>query len=263
MRRLIVLAVVCSACGGSPTTPAPSTVTLSGTVTATNGGQPLAGLTVDVAGLQTVTNGQGQFALETPTGRHQVMLSGAAIVPRVQSVNAGPVTLDAITYAGGFDLAFYRQLVRNGFQTPTGLEPVRRFTQHPVFDVQTDDLFIKTTVQAAIAATVPLLTGGQFSASFGPGIPVRFVSTLAGCGEAPVGPVGAYITIKLSCASDPRVAAHETGHVLGFWHTNTVTDLMFVAGLPFASPSPSAREQYHAAIAYRRPAGNLDMDTDP
>lgn len=243
---------------------------LSGTVTATNGGQPLAGAVVDVAGRQTTTDGSGHFALETPTGRLQLMVSGAGILPRVQSVTAGAVALDAITQSGGFDLGFYRQFVRNGKEHPEALEALRRWVTAPSFDVQTVDEtgaavdpVLVANVRAAIAAVTPIWTGGQFSASFGPGVPVRFVAAITGiCGMAPIGPSGAYIELhyrQTNCRSVTSTAKHETGHVLGFWHTDSFGDLMFPGGL---TAEPSARERYHAAIAYRRAPGNVDPDSE-
>ena len=49
---------------------------------------------------------------------------------------------------------------------------------------------------------------------------------------------------------------------MGFWHTDSPTDLMYgTSGT--CDVQPSARERAAAAIAYSRPAGNMDPDTDP
>lgn len=62
------------------------------------------------------------------------------------------------------------------------------------------------------------------------------------------------------CGGGPAVSLstvkHELGHVLGFWHTNSLDDLMY----PFfrqCDLNPSEKEQYHAALAYGRPIGSL------
>lgn len=275
-RWIVACAVLLTGCSGngSPVTPGASTITLAGTVTATNGGQPLAGAHIDTGGRSAVTNESGRFTLpEAPTGRYALMISGAGLIPHVLTIDAQtatPLTLDAIAEASGFDLAFYRQFVRNGFEHAEALEPLRRWTTAPSFDIQTvDDTgapvdpALRASVQAAIAATVPLLTGGRFNASFGSGVPVRFIAGAGTfCGRAPIGPIGAWIELRYlspTCTNWTRTVSHETGHVLGFWHTDQSGDLMRNGG----AVTPSPRERAHAQIAYRRPVGNTDVDNDP
>ena len=60
----------------------------------------------------------------------------------------------------------------------------------------------------------------------------------------------------------PWLVRHELGHAFGYWHTDNPTDVMYgIAGLG-CEGMPSARERYHAAIAYSRPVGNRDPDDD-
>src|SRR4051812_13377820 len=104
--RLIVLGLAVAssaACGSSSTAPsapapsptAPAQVTLAGHVTATNGGQPLAGLSVDFAGHAVLTDAAGGFTYQqTPFGSVRVALTGAAIVPRSVLVAAGSSRTD-------------------------------------------------------------------------------------------------------------------------------------------------------------------------
>ena len=56
---------------------------------------------------------------------------------------------------------------------------------------------------------------------------------------------------------------HALGHALGFWHTDADTDVMGGGAWSNAALTPSARELASAAVAYSRPAGNLDPDSDP
>ena len=60
----------------------------------------------------------------------------------------------------------------------------------------------------------------------------------------------------------PTLVRHELGHAMGFYHTDGGSDLMRATYSACDAP-PSARERYHAAIAYQRPVGNVDPDTDP
>src|SRR5258705_12524787 len=46
--------------------PAPATYTISGALTATNGGQPLDGASIDIGGVSTQTNASGQYTVTAP-----------------------------------------------------------------------------------------------------------------------------------------------------------------------------------------------------
>lgn len=308
MRPLILVALVAllsSACGSSPTAPAPTTTptptpasyTIAGTVTATNGGQALGGLSVLLNGLPTTTNGAGVFTYALTTGTTaRLTLDGAGIVPRaltLQSASARTVAVQAISLGNGFDLAFYRQLVRNSFDAPATLQPLRRWTRAPSIYLRTIDaagasIDTRTldSTEAAIRETLPLWTSGQFSVA----VLERGTETRAGvsgwltvvwpataepgvCGRADVGVEGGTIELNYKtgggcrCAGGPevrpRTVRHELGHAMGFWHTDSPTDLMSGAAVAACDAPPSARELAAAAIAYARPVGNLDPDADP
>lgn len=116
------------ACSGSnPLAPAESTVaqgasenpplTLSGRVTATNGGQALSGLTVSSNGQTTSADRDGEFLLTPVTTSSIVLKLSGNIIPREVRIAAGSgrdVAVDAIAQDGQFDPAFYRQMVRDG-----------------------------------------------------------------------------------------------------------------------------------------------------
>ncbi len=61
----------------------------------------------------------------------------------------------------------------------------------------------------------------------------------------------------------PQIVRHELVHAFGFWHTDNVNDAMYGKANNVCDAPLSARERYHAAIAYARPVGNVDPDADP
>ena len=308
--------VVSSACGStsSPTAPAGSsvvvvtppsipvpTVTTIGHVTATNGGQPLSGLSVDLAGKgATTTDGSGAFRYTTTGGGSaRLTLTGGGILPRslVLAVNATrDVAIDAISLTGGFDPAFYRQLVRNAFDAPADIQALRRWTRTPSIYLKTVDEageaihgptldLIESTAKAAIPEWtsgklgVPVVERGTASREGQSGwITIKFPADAAttSCGRAQVGFEGGWIELSyhvpvsgpINCRVTgvviaPLVVRHELGHALGFWHTDSAKDVMWSGAWSNPGLTPSARELVAAAIAYRRPVGNADPDTDP
>lgn len=302
---LLVLALLVSGCGSSstaptptptpvPPPPTPASYVINGVVTATNGSQPLSGLSVDLNGQPTTTNGAGGFTYMLTSGAtSRLTLAGAGIVPRALTVNtatARTLTVGAIALGGGFDLAFYRQLVRNTFDAPGTMEPLRRWTVNPSVYLRTVDdagglvegknLDI---AEAAIRETAAIWTAGTLAiatvergtgtrAGIAGWITVQWLAaaTSSRCGQAHVGLSGGTIDLFYkatgSCQCDgairPRSVRHELGHAFGYWHTDNPADLMF-ASATVCDALPSTRERYHAAIAYARPIGNTDPDQDP
>ena len=284
--------------------PAPSVATISGHVTATDGGQALSGLQADLGGLQTMTDAAGSFRYQiTPGSVARLTLNGASIVPRVLTLNVSStrdVAVDAIALAGAFDLTFYRELVRNGFDAPTTLQPLRRWTRTPQIYLKTVDEAgaaidgpTLDLIQATLIDMVPRWTSGALGVpaiTRGPDtrvgvsgwITIRFPTTNTlddgFCGQAQVAVDGGWIDLGYhdpptsigGCRVPGAVIAwrtirHEMGHALGFFHTDNPTDLMYGGTwtLAQANAFPSVRELAHAAIAYARPIGNTDPDADP
>lgn len=206
-----------------------------------------------------------------------------ALVPVLM---AGYVTHDAwITADGqqialipeaGFDLAFYRRMARNGLEAPDHLEPLR------ILD-QSLDIYLEPGLSASTIAAlhqvalriVPALTGGRlnvtgFQVGTMPAQPSRVVVHLVnelegiGCGRALVGGAEIWLNIVPRCAFgsaqiDPGTFAHELGHILGFWHDG---DTLMRSGRILGTSDPSALERRHAAYAYARQSGNMDLDRD-
>lgn len=272
-----------------PSPPQPTTHTISGTVTATNGGEPIAA-SLDFGVTTSASDGSGHYSVSVPVTASTLSLaiSGAGLVSRRTYVSPGTrtVDLDAIRDGDGFDLTFYRRLVRNGFEAPTALEPLRRWTRSPQIHLQTTTLVDSKTVdlvEQLAREMIPRWTDNRLSVAtvergpnsrFGQSgwLSIGWSVALFACGEATlgVGAESAEITLfprTSGCACNgygiaPRTIKHELGHALGFWHTDRTSDLMFRTQIA-CDQNPSGRELYHAAIAYRRPIGNQDPDVDP
>jgi hypothetical protein len=277
----------------SPTSPSGLSTTLTGHVTATNGGQPLAGLVVDLGSHTAGTNASGAFVLADVTnGSRRLSLTGTTIVPRSLVVAIGSTSslaVDAISL-DGFDLGFYRQFVRNGLDAPGALEPLRRWTTNP-------NIYLKTVdeagapiegptldlVQRTALDIVPIWTNNRhvvatFERGTGTrvGMPGWITITWSAamvhsnqCGRALV--AAGYVELE---AHNPRckvwpwitstsLVRHELGHAMGYWHTDGPGDVMSGTTWINNNQQPSARERAHAAIAYARPVGNTDPDSDP
>lgn len=266
--------------------PAPTTALVSGHVTATNGGQTLGGVSVAFGATTVTSDGAGAFSSPLPFGSVRVALSGAGILPRSLTAavtGTRDLPLDAIALGGGFDADFYQQLVRDKNES-AALQPLRRWTRAPSVYLQTSPLVDARQldlVESVAREVIPVWTGGKFHvATIERGsdtrqgvagwITVQWSAETSRCGLADVGLEGGAITFYPKAApcgcngygTRPRTIRHEFGHAMGFFHTDNANDVMMVAA-PGCNEQPSAREQYHAAIAYSRPVGNVDPDADP
>jgi hypothetical protein len=303
---LIGTALCAAACGSSspsqptppPTTTPPVTVppplVLSGTVTATNGGQPLADVTVEAASITSSTDAAGRYSLSFPAGTapSRFSIMGAGLVRRtgfLSNGNSRTIDLDAFGL-DTFDLAYFRAIARNGWEQPATLQPLRRWTRAPMIYIRTVDdtgrpilAEVLQQVVSIVSSVVPLYTGGRFGvAAIEQGTDTR--RGQAGwitidwtrdasqfCGQATVGAEGGFVTLTYdqpgcSCGSQKiraRTVKHEMGHSMGLWHSGQGVDLMSGIGVSECDRNITARELRYLDYMYRRAVGNTDPDNDP
>lgn len=270
-RFALGLAVAAAGCGGGSTPTSPSTMPVvpvsptpptppgfTGRVTNTVTGAPVFGYDATIAG-----------------GR--LLVSAPGYLPRETRADAAAV--DLIPEAD-FDLEFYRQLARNAFEGP--LEPLWVLRSAPAFYMEVEgakglSAQLAADLERVARRVVPEMTGGRFQVTrweTGPAprprqngwIVIERQDLPRGvCGTAFVGATAGQIILDNdTTCSMLGVVAHELGHALGFWHVNVPGSMMFPrATTSNVTDAPSTKERHHAAIAYKRVPGNLDIDVDP
>lgn len=168
-----------------------------------------------------------------------------------------------------FNLAFYRQFVLNGHESPHNLQPLRRHTQAPSIYLTTvddrgtpiDARTLDSTAAALIHVTGSLT--GHFGLEglergLGPTdekpnrITIRWDATTqeTACARASVG--GRLMIVYLRTANcgcpgvaiRPMIVKHELGHSLGYYHTDSQSDLMHNGGHATCDMEPTEREKF-------------------
>jgi len=311
---VVALALPLSACGGDEPTAAPSTPTapsapatpvpsndwaLSGHLLAYASGAPVSGAHLtspDLGPSDTDAQGGFRFSGTTTPAKTQarVTIEAPGYVTRESTVTwqrgSRDITLDLIPLKAPFSLDFYRQLVRNAFEAPTRLEPLRRLTASPRFYVRTVDEAgkpIEPEVLALVVATLPravrtFSAGRLDAAQVDQGTESRprtsgWINVIFQrdpkselCGQAFVGADAGQITLwddTCNCGSvkiPGEVTLHEVGHAMGFWHVPDRGSVMYPqANVGCPNGVLSQAEQFHSALAYSRSPGNLDPDSEP
>ena len=282
--------------------PASTTWSATGRVIDTVGRQPLPSIQIspswELASVTTAADGTFSIssASNPPTNPYRLNISGPGLVSRSVWVSwqSGPrtgVEIDVIRDAAPFSLGFYQNFVRGTFDQPGAPYAVLRWMDSPRFYVKTVDQNgraiepeVLQVVRDAIARAVPAFTGGRLSvAVLDTGTEdrpptsgwvnvhiLRDPNERARCGFASVGANPGSITLYndlCSCGSvkiPGSTVMHEVGHALGFFHVPDNRSVMFPTAPGNCPPGQlSAAEQFHAAIAYSRPRGNLEPDIDP
>lgn len=325
LARPTLLLAVCSAlagCSGAPTVFGPSATvpvtfpalsgpyTIVGRVIGLARGEVVAGATLRFnqnGAVSTVTTGDtGAFELRgASAGVLQFGITRDGYLSRqsqlmVQGNQAG-VSLDVVEQSPPFDLTFFRQFARGGFEGP--LVSLQPWTEAPRFYIRTvtDDVgeavdpSVIAGVTRVIHNAVPELSAGRFQRpTIETGeearpqksgwVNVIFLSfrllvpnspTVTGFSTVGQLPDGGYTLLRYFPPDGSRGRSvygcgsltvdtedHEIVHTMGFRHTAaTATD--FQSGQGCMGAGRPDRVKYHVAIAYARQPGNLDQDTDP
>lgn len=273
---------------------------ISGRVVTYGTGVPVGGARIAPSSGSAVTaDASGEFELsaaDPPSGNpFRATIEAPGHVTRelhltYQAGHRGGLTIDLIPERRPFSLAFYRTLARNASETPDELEPLWRLPESPKFYVRTVDQNNRPIEEEVLDVVLPAIrksvrdwTGGRLSVSIletgvttrdrRPGwITVDITRDYDSdfCGRALVGATDGWIELvndRCNCGSrkiSGAVVAHEVGHALGFWHTESQEDVMYPYATGHCPPGVlSADERYHSAIAYSRTRLNMDPDADP
>jgi hypothetical protein len=314
MRRFCIAGAVAvlAACGDSssstpagptnpgPPQPQPQTQSIAGRITDVVTGDGVAGATVVVGSAQSVTTGaDGSWRVDVgpPSGDRLLTRIDAGVYQRRETyvtwTNSARqnVAIDLLPDQAPFSLDFYRELVRDGLESPTALEPVRRWTTNPNIYLRTVnpktgaplstaevDTLLQNVRDAITQVSGGLLNVGTVESGTAArpervgtiNIEIEFEPDEDYCGTAFVGANPGAVAFNYGrCASQcggnplgPELIAHEIGHAIGFWHVSSgvmqAEDFVDCGTINFTQT-----ERLHGSIAYRRPSGNLDIDRDP
>jgi hypothetical protein len=266
---VVVLAMMAFGCGGGSSNPtAPSVVVPTPAPTAPSA---FAGRVTD-----TLT-GAPVFGYDATIAGGRLLVSAPGYVPRDTSASVSAV--DLIPEAS-FDVEFYRMFARGSLDG--ALQPLRVLRQAPSFFMEVEGARglsqrVAEDLEQVARRVVPQLTGGTFQVTrweTGPSprprqngwIVIERRDLAPGiCGTAFVGATAGQILLDNdTTCSLLGVFAHELGHAFGFWHVDVKTSMMSPrATTNNVADAPTELERRHAAIAYKRVPGNLDIDVDP
>lgn len=228
------------------------------------------------------------LALMAGCGRSAPSVSPSPVPSTPSPVIVAPPPAPAPVIRGpGFNQGFWNEFVHNGFDQPTAFTPLRRLTASTRIYLKTVDeaglpipAFTLQTAEEAVNA-VALTWGGGVIGILGI---ERGTGTREGqsgwqtvkwpnparedlCGQALVAVDGGWLELNYlihnaNCKCNgseirPQTVKHELGHVFGYYHTDSQDDLMR-SGAIGCDKTPSAREAYHAELAYRSPVGTSD-----
>ena len=179
-----------------------------------------------------------------------------------------------------FEPVFYRAFLQNGYETPDHLEPIRILKGPLRVYLRNEDDRGRGVDEITLNSTERILrdtawiwsgeTFGVAEVARGAGtrekvtgwitVKWRASATDDRCGRSTVGVDGGYIEFNLASACScgmasglyPRLIRHELGHAMGYYHTDSLADVMYGQAIPAEACDalPSDRERQHAKFAY-------------
>ena len=278
MNRSLIVAIslFAAACGKdmatTPTTAtsAPSTTQSTLTFTSTVTGSPVAVARVVVAGTAYTTNSDGLITLSPPAAAGATVDTFAPGYLDRATLLGSASTLTLWEIPAGTDLNFVRQLAYNRPGTP---EVLWRPTAAAVYLRLTGELASDPELRAAhvrAAAMATAMTGGKVNLVVADPVAGGIVVTLL-VNVSSQGSATTYLTqngggisaaqveyANVAAARNPRVIAHELGHVLGFGHAPSGLMCASACGADDFGPADQA---VFFSMLQRRP-GTAPLDND-
>jgi hypothetical protein len=271
MLALSLAGLLAGACGDeTPTDPSVTATTNTFTFTSTITGSPVAGASILVAGVPYTTGTDGVITLSAaPTVGSVIEASAPGFLTRATTYRSGSAfTLWEIP--AGADANFVRQLVYNRPGTP---ETLWRPSASAVTIQLTGDLAADPDVRAAHLQAVTMatqMTGARVTFLIGSSIAASGVISMV---LNPTSPSAATTFVtqtrgnitggrveysNLAAARNPRVVAHELGHILGFGHAPSGLMCPSACGVDNVSPL----DQGVFISMWQRIPGTTPMDDD-
>ena len=209
-----------------------------------------------------------------------ILWTSACTVPSSPAAPS-PVTLVESSFAASsFEPAFYRAFLQNGYEAPEHLEPIRILKGPLRIYLRDRDSAGGNVDMATLNATETILresawiwsgdTFGVTEVARGSGsrenvsgwITVKWRASASDdrCGRSTIGVAGGYIELNLSSSCScgrangvySRLVRHELGHAMGYYHTDSLGDVMYGQAIPAEAcdAMPSDRERNLAKYAY-------------
>ena len=212
-----------------------------------------------------------------------VVCTCACTVPSSPAAPSPVTVVESSVAASQFEPGFYRAFLQNGYEAPDHLEPIRilkgplrvYLRNQDEAGRGVDEITLNST-ERIFRDSVRIWSGDTFGVAEvargagtrekTPGwITVKWRRSVTDdrCGRSTTGIDGGFIEFNLlpSCSCGmasgvySRLIRHELGHAMGFYHTDSLADVMYGQAIPAdaCDALPSDRERRHAKFAYGAP----------